>query len=499
MVSVQQLPQVSNGAERTHARAVPFRARAWQKAYVRWLTWSDCGLVIGSVALAQALRFGRASDDTLVGFKSVDYLFVSAAIAVGWIAALAIHRTRSPRVVGNGLEEYRRIWMATLTVFGVIAVLSTLFQFDIARGYLAIAFPLGLMALTVNRWLTRNYVTGKRRQGRCLHSVLAVGLPGSAKALAESLARNPAEGYAVVGICQPGIAGAEGVVLRNGSSIPVYQYGDDIESVVAVTGADTVALTSGHLSSEEIRDLSWRLERLDVDLVVSPGMADVAGPRLTLRPAGGAALIHVDKPQYDGAKRFQKRAFDVCFASAVLIAASPVMLAAALAVKLTSRGPVFYLAERIGLDGKPFRMIKFRSMVVGADQRLADVAHLDEGGGVLFKIRRDPRVTPVGRLLRRYSLDELPQFINVLAKDMSVVGPRPPLRSEVDAYDDNVRRRLLVRPGITGLWQISGRSDLSWEDSVRLDLSYVENWSMIGDLVIAAKTVGAVWRGSGAY
>jgi exopolysaccharide biosynthesis polyprenyl glycosylphosphotransferase len=218
-----------------------------------------------------------------------------------------------------------------------------------------------------------------------------------------------------------------------------------------------------------------------------------------VRPVGGLALIHVEKPQYSGAKRFQKRAFDFCFSLLFLLAAAPVMLLAALAVKLSSRGPVFYLSERIGLDGEPFQMIKFRSMVVDADRRLADLAHLDEGGGVLFKIRQDPRVTPVGRFLRRCSIDELPQFINVLRGEMSVVGPRPPLRSEVESYDQHVRRRLLVRPGITGLWQISGRSDLAWEDSVRLDLSYVENWSMMSDLVIAASTAKAILRGSGAY
>jgi lipopolysaccharide/colanic/teichoic acid biosynthesis glycosyltransferase len=168
-------------------------------------------------------------------------------------------------------------------------------------------------------------------------------------------------------------------------------------------------------------------------------------------------------------------------------------------VKVSSRGPVFYLSERIGLDGRPFRMIKFRSMVVDAEQKLAEVAHLNEGGAVLFKIKGDPRVTSAGRFLRQYSIDELPQFINVLRRDMSVVGPRPPLASEVQSYNERVRRRLLVRPGITGLWQVSGRSDLSWEDTVRLDLSYVENWSMLGDLVIAAKTLMVVVRGSGAY
>jgi exopolysaccharide biosynthesis polyprenyl glycosylphosphotransferase len=228
-------------------------------------------------------------------------------------------------------------------------------------------------------------------------------------------------------------------------------------------------------------------------------MVDVARPRLTVRPVGGSSMIHVDKPQYDGAKRIQKRVFDVGFALTLLIVVSPVMLLAALAVKLFSKGPVFYRSERIGLDGRPFQMIKFRTMVVDADQRLADVAHLNECDGLLFKIRDDPRVTRVGRFLRSSSIDELPQFINVLRKEMSVVGPRPPLPSEVEGYDDQVRRRLLVRPGITGLWQVSGRSNLSWEEAIRFDLSYVENWSMVKDLVIAMSTIRVVLRRSGAY
>ena len=170
-----------------------------------------------------------------------------------------------------------------------------------------------------------------------------------------------------------------------------------------------------------------------------------------------------------------------------------------MAIKLTSRGPVFYAAERIGIDGRPFSMLKFRSMVVDADKHLDELLAANESDGVLFKIRNDPRVTPVGRILRRFSIDELPQFINVLKREMSVVGPRPPLRREVEAYDCDVLRRLLVKPGITGLWQVSGRADLSWNQAVRLDLSYVDNWSMTSDLLIIAKTVGAVLRRSGAY
>jgi len=171
----------------------------------------------------------------------------------------------------------------------------------------------------------------------------------------------------------------------------------------------------------------------------------------------------------------------------------------AIAIKLSSTGPVFYRQQRIGLDGRPFNMIKFRTMVAGADAMVDDLAELKEGRGVLFKFRQDPRATPIGRVLRKYSLDELPQFFNVLMGQMSVVGPRPPLGAEVAMYDDDTMRRLLVRPGITGLWQVSGRSDLSWKDSVRLDLFYVENWSMMADLLIALKTLRVVLKHSGAY
>ncbi|MCW2517645.1 MAG: epsL, partial [Mycobacterium sp.] len=236
------------------------------------------------------------------------------------------------------------------------------------------------------------------------------------------------------------------------------------------------------------------------DLVVTPGVVDVAGPRLTMRPVAGLPLIHVEKPQYSGTKKIQKLAFDYFMAISALITALPVMIAAAIAIKLTSKGPVFYKSERIGLDGEPFQMIKFRTMVDGADKQVTNLLDTNESvGGVLFKMKEDPRITHVGRLLRKYSIDELPQFFNVLRRDMSVVGPRPPLRREVDTYNDQVRRRLLVLPGITGLWQVSGRSDLSWEDSVRLDLSYVENWSITNDVLIAVKTVRTIATGSGAY
>jgi exopolysaccharide biosynthesis polyprenyl glycosylphosphotransferase len=238
---------------------------------------------------------------------------------------------------------------------------------------------------------------------------------------------------------------------------------------------------------------------MDVELVVSPGVMDVARSRLVMRPIAGLPLLYIDKPQYQGAKRIQKRAFDFCFAVAALTFSLPILLITALAIKMTSKGPVFYSSERIGIDGRPFSMLKFRTMVEDADDELANLVSANESDGLLFKIRDDPRIIPVGRFLRRFSIDELPQFINVLRQEMSVVGPRPPLRREVEMYDDDVQRRLLVKPGVTGLWQVSGRSDLPWDKAVRLDLSYVDNWSMVGDILIIAKTLRAVFMHEGAY
>jgi exopolysaccharide biosynthesis polyprenyl glycosylphosphotransferase len=449
-----------------------------------------------AVVLAQVLRFGTSARALLLAG-----LFSAALIAL-WLCALAIFRTRSPRVIGAGLEEYRLVVSATVWTFGAIAIVTLLARVDVARGYLAVALPLGLLALLVTRNLRRVYVARQRAHGKYQTAVLAIGDRDAVTVLADELMRDPTNGYRVVGMCVPryGELGGDSISIH-GREIPIF--GDDSQALVAIhlTGADTVAVTATeHLGVHGIRKLTWDLESMDIDLLVSPGVLDVAGPRLSMRPVAGFPLIHVEKPQYHGAQRFQKRAFDFCFALAAIVGTSPLLILTAIAVKLTSKGPVFYAAERIGLDGKPFKMLKFRSMVDHADRQLPTLLPQNEGaGGVLFKMRQDPRVTQVGRFIRKMSIDELPQFFNVLKRDMSVVGPRPPLPREVETYDGEVRRRLLVKPGITGLWQVSGRSDLSWENSVRLDLSYVENWSMIGDLIIIGKTLKVVLSSHGAY
>lgn len=481
--------------------AEPGRVPLWQRGYARRLVVLDFVAVVLAVGAAQWLRFGSLPGETNT-YPNFAYSILSVIIAVAWMLAMSINRARSPRVIGSGAEEYRRVWLATLAVFGGVAIVSMLFKLNIARGYLMIALPIGLVALILFRWIARRVVASVREKyGRCITRLLVVGNPHAIRDLTESLARETKSEYLVVGACVPSGFSKSELEVPGVGSIPTFGDETNVVGAVTATKSHAVAVTATErLDGRGMRDLSWELEKLDIDLLVAPGVVDVAGPRLTMRPVAGLPLIHVEKPQYNGAKRFQKRLFDMVFASTVLLLGAPILIAVAIAVKLTSRGPVFYRSERIGLDGRPFEMIKFRTMVEGADRMLPELAALNESdGGVLFKIREDPRVTPLGRVLRKYSIDELPQFINVLKRDMSVVGPRPPLAGEVKTYDDHVKRRLLVRPGITGLWQVSGRSDLSWEDSVRLDLFYVENWSMISDLQIAFKTVKAMLRHSGAY
>jgi len=475
------------------------RGPEWQRKYVRALVVSDVVVVVTALACAQMVKLGRPI--TALDPASIYFSVLSVLIAGIWLALLSAYRTRSPRIVGAGVEEYRRVVSATLATIGVVAVALMIFRPEYARGYLAVAFPLGLAALVVGRNVCRLYLARQRRRGRCVVTVLAVGDARAVRSLVQSLARGWSYGYSVVGVCLTGGTAGGTIDIPGVGLLPVLGDEGQVHDAILKTNSDTVALTTtDHLGPEGVRELSWDLHKLGVDLVVTPGVVDVAGPRLTMRPVAGLPLIHVEKPQYSGTKRIQKLAFDYFVSISVLLGALPVMIAAAIAIKLTSRGPVFYRSERIGLDGEPFQMIKFRTMVEGADKQVDNLTDVNDSvGGVLFKIKDDPRITSMGKLLRKYSIDELPQFLNVLRRDMSVVGPRPPLRREVDTYNDQVRRRLLVLPGITGLWQVSGRSDLSWEDSVRLDLSYVENWSITNDVLIAVKTVRTVATGSGAY
>jgi exopolysaccharide biosynthesis polyprenyl glycosylphosphotransferase len=284
------------------------------------------------------------------------------------------------------------------------------------------------------------------------------------------------------------------------AGVPVVGDLDGTAKVVRNLGASTVAVLScPEMDGIKLRTLAWELEKTGTDLYVAPALLDVAGPRTTIRAAAGLTLLHVDHPQLSGPRQVLKDLFDRSMAVLVLLVFSPLMLGIALAIRLTDKGPALFTQVRVGKDGHPFKIYKFRTMVVDAEARLAEIRQRNEFDGVLFKIRKDPRITAIGARLRKWSLDELPQLINVLRGDMSLVGPRPALPEEAAVYADHVRRRLVVKPGLTGMWQVNGRSDLSWEETVRLDLRYVENWSFALDLQIMWKTFSVIFRGAGAY
>ncbi|WP_031333337.1 sugar transferase [Williamsia sp. D3] len=497
----QGLPRTAwrpaEGASQLPSRVVKPREDHWASKYVTRVRWTDAVIVAAAVLVAQQIRFGGT--DTLAAGMSLTSFVLTFCLFVAWTFALRATQSSDRRIVGDGPAEYSRVLNACFIVFGLLAIVDLAFRLSLARGFIAIALPLGTIGLLLSRWGWRKALHRSRLRRRNLSQVLVVGGQASAVPFIQHLGRNPGLGYEVVGVCVP--PGSEHrPVTVEGKSVPVYGTFGEARDAVALCGATTVAVTSAEaLGHSAMRELSWDLEGMNVDMLVSPGVVDVAGPRMMVRPVAGLPLLHIDKPRYDGANRFLKAAFDRLGALALIVVLTPVMLACAIAVKCGSKGPIFYRAERIGVSNMPFDMWKFRTMVDGADQRKAALAQKNEGSGVLFKLRDDPRVTATGKFLRRYSLDELPQLFNVLGGTMSLVGPRPPLRDEVEKYSGMVTRRMLVRPGMTGLWQVSGRSDLSWEESVRLDLTYVENWSIMQDAMILWRTARAVTKSEGAY
>jgi exopolysaccharide biosynthesis polyprenyl glycosylphosphotransferase len=348
----------------------------------------------------------------------------------------------------------------------------------------------------VARYWLRKRLHRLRAQGGCMRRAVAVGHPKDVEALINELRREPYHGLSVVAVCLADTGGSE----DNLQGVPVHGGLDHVMPAVRQSDADTVAvLACPEMNGVELRKLAWELEKTDTDLCLAPALLDVAGPRTSIRSAAGLPLLYMDHPDLTGIRQAVKSLFDRLAAFSALVVLAPLFLAIAAAIKLGDGGPVLFRQVRVGRNGRPFHVVKFRTMVRNAEQQKALLEKRNEGNGVLFKIKDDPRVTKAGTWLRRFSLDELPQLINVLVGQMSLVGPRPALPAEAAKYGDYVRRRLAVRPGITGLWQVSGRSDLPWEEAVRLDLRYVENWSFALDLQILWKTWSAVIRGDGAY
>jgi exopolysaccharide biosynthesis polyprenyl glycosylphosphotransferase len=468
------------------------RRRSWERRHARLLLGYDALAGVVAALAAYLLRFSDGPLSWTYG-----YALATFAAPALWVAAIGLSGGYEARVLGLGSEEFQRIFRAFVGLTATIGFVSYALKADIARGYVIWALPLATVLSFVGHYGFRKRLHRGRSRGRYTYRVIAVGGEESVADLTAQLRQERYCGMQVVGAC---LSAGDGARLV-GLGVPLLGGLEDVADAVRASGADTVAVAAGaSVGPARLRRLSWQLEGTDTDLVVAPGLMEVAGPRLHIRPMTGLPLLHVEEPEFAGARRVAKAIVDRSLGTLAFVFFLPLLVVCWLAVRLSSPGPAIFKQVRTGRDGKEFTLLKFRSMFVDAEARRAELVDRNERAeGLLFKIRDDPRVTPVGRWLRKFSLDELPQLVNVIQGKMSLVGPRPPLPEEVALYQDDVRRRLLVKPGLTGLWQISGRSDLDWDESVRLDLRYVENWSFTLDLMILWKTMSTVVRGRGAY
>jgi exopolysaccharide biosynthesis polyprenyl glycosylphosphotransferase len=478
------------------ARTRPESGLAWARRYRARLLVTDTVVVFAALFVAFGVRLtgGPLPEEKW----SLPFWIVCACVVVTWDAALAAFHTRDARVVGVGLGEYKQVVSASVATFSLLAMVFMVLEFDSARHYIVVAFPLGGAGLVLSRLLWRKWLIRQRRFGHFLSQVVVAGKRHDVEYVLRAIEKNSGAAYAVVGtVLDEPPAGSSTDELP---VMPRYYGLENVAGVTSALGADAVIVASQpNVEGNFIHTLAWQLEGTATELILASRLADVAGPRIHFRPVDGLPLIHVEIPAFEGGKHVLKRVFDAIVSATGIAIVLPLCAVIACLIVWDSPGPVFFRQERVGRDGRTFTMLKFRSMCETATEDLAGLLDRNEGSGVLFKMKNDPRVTRVGRTLRKYSLDELPQLWNILRGDMSLVGPRPPLPSEVDEYEEHVGRRLYIKPGLTGMWQVNGRSDLSWQESVRLDLYYVENWSLIGDLVILWRTLKVLTHPVGAY
>ncbi len=485
---------VAKGVTRSGLFRQHRRISRWHRPYAVILLITDFLSAAGAGLLAIS-----ETPHPEAGFDSINevYLIGLVLLPLGWVTAIWGHGGYDRRYLGLGTDEFKRLVRASLTVVAVVSFLTLTLKANVSRVATATVLLAALFLLLVTRYIARRVLHLFRRGGVGVHRMLLVGSLQDALEVNAVVARNPFAGLTPIAIyLTQGRAAARGAA----SPLPLFTGRDrNPVQLVRDLGADTIAVCgSAGSNATDLRRLAWQLEGTGVDLVVAPQLTDIAGPRVHIRPVEGLPLLHVEEPKISGLGWLMKNLMDRVAAATGLLLLSPVLLVTALLIRSSSPGPVMFRQARVGREGKKFWVWKFRTMYIDAEERLAQLVDQNETDGLLFKIKDDPRVTPIGRWLRRTSIDELPQLINVLKGEMSLVGPRP-LPAEDGDFLGDVRRRLLVRPGITGLWQVSGRSDLSWDDAVRLDLYYVDNWSLTFDLVILWRTLNAVLRSTGAY
>jgi exopolysaccharide biosynthesis polyprenyl glycosylphosphotransferase len=441
----------------------------------------DLAALAAAVGIATYVR-ARAATDYPLSHHLPGLLAVPL-----WTMAIAHNGLYRSRYTRSRLIEARRILNAVFQFTAATALLSYALKLELSRLWLALVAILSLLFLTCERELVRRRFASLRRRGRFLERVVVVGASAEARAIIDHLEETPTLGYQVA-------VWVEGFDRHDEESI----VDRTVEAVDAV-GATCVIVASGSVAHEATNRLARILNYDGVRVELTSYFRDIASSRLLVQPLGRFAVVSVEPCRHGGWRGKAKRAFDLVVGTSILVLASPIFVVTAIAVRLDSPGSVLFRQTRVGRDGQPFRILKFRSMVVDAERTLIDLRHLNEGAGPLFKLHSDPRVTRVGRLIRKLSIDELPQLWNVLRGEMSLVGPRPALASEVNDWPEDLHHRLRVKPGITGFWQVSGRSSASFEDYARLDLYYVDNWSLFVDLAILAKTVPTLLFRRGAY
>lgn len=452
----------------------------------------------GSTANLKSLVWAAVASDLVAIALSVTVGYLSwpdhnpwksaLSIVVLWMASLAAAGAYDPRRIGVGSDEFKNLFSGTVVIFGLVASLAYALDLTVGRQFVIGTFIAGLILLPLDRRLLRMWIFSRRRAGIYMQQTLVIGDGPHRDELVERLTEDHRAGFEVVKMIPGPRAGA--------ADLDVWL--DRVEALIAQNNVDAVAVTqTPTINSEVIRRLSWRLEGPNVDLLVAPALGDVTGPRLNVRPAAGLPLLHLEEPRLAGPQALVKRGFDLMVSILLLTLMMPVMIVIGIAIAVTSKGPIFFVQERVGKAGQTYRLIKFRTMVDGAEDQHEEV--LGIGSATAREYANDPRITSVGRFLRRWSLDELPQFFNVIGGQMSLVGPRPMLVTELPLLGDTDHRRHITKPGITGLWQVAGRKEVPWDERMQMDLRYVENWSLALDLVILMKTVKAVATGRGAH
>jgi exopolysaccharide biosynthesis polyprenyl glycosylphosphotransferase len=468
--------------DRPHLRRDPLRVYATRAVLLDAVAVLVAGIV--GFILRWAIPYS-------VELNNPTYVSFVVIIVVSWMVVLVLRGAYDTRMLGVGSEEFKRVVSATATVFGAVAIVAFALKLDLSRGFVLITFAVGFLLLLLVRWSLRSWLRHERRYGHFLHRTIVVGAEPMKTEIVDMLDRDPVAGFTVVDVVDEPSPDVEGEALD--------RWLDEVMTRISLQDADTVAVAgSPSLGHEVIQRLAWRLEGPRVDLLVAPAVGDVAGPRVTMRMAADLPLLHLDEPYLTGPKRAIKRSLDIVFGIILFVLFLPFMVVAAIGVRFSSRGPVFYVQQRVGRGGAIIPFPKFRTMYVGSDELRDEVIGLPDEA-ILDRYRRDPRITPFGRFLRRWSIDEMPQVVNVIRGSMSLVGPRPVLLEEMPLLGDADHRRHLTKPGLTGLWQVSGRKTVDWEERMRMDLDYVEHWSPALDLVIVAKTAKAIIVGEGAY